>query len=147
MLIEDKLLETSDLIRVLPGRVEPHIIFAEYLAEKEKFDQADAVYTRALSYLDGKEEIRPAFFLRIYKHYMKQKAFEDALGVMRKGITCLPNNARLRMTIASLYEKLGINYRAIEEYKKVLVLDSKNKQAKRKLAKLQSSIKRDAGKK
>ncbi|MFH1935724.1 MAG: O-antigen ligase family protein [Pseudomonadota bacterium] len=138
LLIEEKLLETVNLIRVLPGRVEPHIIFAEYLAEKEKFDQADAVYTRALSYLDKEEEIRPDFFIRIYKHYMKQKAFEEALGVMRKGIICLPNNARLRMTIASLYEKLGINYRAIEEYKKALVLDSKNKQAKRKLAKLQS---------
>ncbi len=73
--------------------MEPYIIFAEYLAEKEQFDQAHDAYTRALSYLDEAEEIKPAFFIRIYKYYMKQEAFEDALGVMRKGITCLPKNA------------------------------------------------------
>ena len=138
LLVEDNLLDTEDLIRVLPARVEPHIIFAEYLAEQEKFDQAHVAYTRALSFLDEAEEIKPAFFTRIYKYYMKQEAFEDALEVMRKGITYLPKNARLRVIIASLYEKIGINYRAIEEYKKALVLDSKNKKAKRRLAKLQS---------
>ncbi len=137
LLIEDKLLETENLIRVLPGRVEPYLIFAEYLAEKEKFDQADAAYTQALSYLEEEGEVKPDFFIRTYKYYMKQGAFEDAFGVMRKGITYLPKNPRLRMTIASLYEKLGINYRAIEEYEKVLVLDPRNRKVKRRLAKLQ----------
>ena len=45
----------------------------------------------------------------------------------------LPDNARIRVTAGSLYEKLGINYRAVE----ALVLDPRNKQAKKRLERLE----------
>jgi len=40
------------------------------------------------------------------------------------------------MAAAVLYEKLGIPYRAVEEYEKALVLDPGNKRAKKRLAAL-----------
>lgn len=118
MLIKEKLLEDKDLALVLPKQVEPHIIFAEYLVEEKKPDLADAAYKNALTYLDNETEIKAAYFFRVYKYYTKKKEYETALEVMQKGIKYLPENARIRVTVGALYEKLGITYRAVEEYKK-----------------------------
>jgi len=137
ILIKEKLLEEKDLALALPKRVEPHIIFAEYLAEEKKPAPADAAYQNALRYLDDETEIKPSVFFRVCKYYMKNKAYEAALDVMQKGMEYLPDNARIRVTAGSLYEKLGINYRAVEEYKKALVLDPRNKQAKKRLERLE----------
>ncbi|MCD6293873.1 MAG: hypothetical protein J7M20_02885, partial [Deltaproteobacteria bacterium] len=137
ILIKEKLLEEKDLALALPKRVEPHIIFAEYLAEEKKPDPAHAAYQNALRYLDDETEIKPSVFFRVCKYYMKNKAYEAALDVMQKGMEYLPDNARIRVTAGLLYEKLGINYRAVEEYKKALVLDPRNKQAKKRLERLE----------
>lgn len=137
ILSKEKLLEDKDLTLALPKRVEPHIIFAEYLAEEEKSDLAGGAYKNALRYLDEETEIKPSFFFRICQYYKKKKEYEAALEVMKKGMEYLPDNARIRVTAGALYEKLGINYRAVEEYKKALVLDPKNRQAKRRLERLE----------
>lgn len=137
ILIKEKLLEDKDLSRVLPKKVEPHILFAEYLAEENKPDSADAAYKNAMRYLDNETEIKPSVFFRVCKYYMKNKAYEAALEVMQKGMEYLPDNARIRVTAGSLYEKLDINYRAVEEYQKALVLDPRNKQAKKRLERLE----------
>jgi len=137
ILRKEKLLEDKDLALVLPKQVEPHIIYAEYLAEEKKPDLADAAYKNALRYLDRETEIKPSYFFRVYKYYSKKKEYETALEVMKKGMEYLPDNARIRVTVGSLYEKLGINYRAVEEYKKALILDPKNRQAKRRLERLE----------
>ena len=145
LLVEEKLLGNKDLIRVLPPQVEPHILFAEYmeeyltehLIEEKKYDLTNAAYKNALAYLDEEAEVKLSFFTRVHRYYVKQKRYEDALAVIQTGITYLPENGRIRVIAGSLYEKLGINYRAIEEYKTALVFDPKNKQAKRRLKKLQ----------
>ena len=137
ILRKEKLLEDKDLALALPERVEPHIIFAEYLVKEKKPDLADAAYKNALTYLDDETEIKPSYFFRVYKYYTKKKEYEAALEVMQKGIKYLPENARIRVAVGALYEKLGIKYRAVEEYKKALVLDPKNRPAKRRLERLQ----------
>ena len=111
ILIKDKLLEDKDLALVLPKQVEPHIIFAEYLVEGKKPDLADAAYKNAMTYLDNETEIKPSYFFKVYKYYTKKKEYEAALEVMQKGIKYLPENARIRVTVGALYEKLGITYR------------------------------------
>ena len=145
LLVEEKLLDNTDLIRVLPPRVEPHIFFAEYLEgylterliEEKKYDLTNAAYKKALSYVDQEAEIKSSYFTRVHRYYIKQKRYEDALAVMQTGIEYLPKNGRIRVIAGALYEKLGITYRAIEEYKTALVFDPKNRQAKRRLKILQ----------
>jgi len=51
---------------------------------------------------------------------------------MLKGIEFLPDNAKIRVAAASLYEKIGIIYRATEEYKHALILDPKNRHVRKK---------------
>ena len=145
LLVDDQLLANNELARVLPERVESRIVFAEYLEEHltegliegKRIDLVNAAYKDAMSYLDKEEKVQPPHIFKIYRYYMKQKRYEDALAVMQKGMTRLPENGKIRATVGSLYEKLGIPYRAVEEYKTALVFDPKNKLAKRRLQKLQ----------
>ncbi len=134
ILVDEKLLEESALASVLPERVLPRILYAEYLAEKGDSGAAEAAYAGALAYLDREPEMKPDFFFKVYTYYLKQNRLEAALEVMRKGTELLPENARIRVAAAGLYEKLGISYRAVEEYEKTLVLDPKNRQARKRLA-------------
>ena len=86
--------------------------------------------------VENEKKVQPNMFNRIYKFYVDRGDFENALEALRKGVNHLPKDLGIRMKIAHLYEKLGINYRAIEEYRKALILNSNNKRAKKKLAKL-----------
>jgi tetratricopeptide (TPR) repeat protein len=119
---EEQLLNPEELWKILPGRVEPYIQFAEHLAEKKELDSAITAYDKSLAFLSEEPKIDPSIFLRIYKFYSSQGLFEKALEVILKGIEYLPENAGLRRIAAALYKKLGITYRAEEEYAKSLIL-------------------------
>jgi Flp pilus assembly protein TadD len=67
---------------------------------------------------------------------MKKGMYDDALAVMRKAGETLPDDAGIRMALAETYEKAGIHYRAAEEYRKVLVLEPGNSEARKKLEEL-----------
>ena len=58
---------------------------------------------------------------------------------MLKGIEYLPDNAKIRVAAASLYERNGILYRAVEEYKHALILDPKNRNVRKKLKELEAT--------
>jgi len=55
---------------------------------------------------------------------------------MRKAVQVLPEHVGIRLTTGALYEKLGIPYRALEEYKKAMDLDPKNEEVKRRIERL-----------
>ena len=55
---------------------------------------------------------------------------------MLKGIEYVPDDANIRIAAAFLYEKVGIPYRATEELKYALILDPKNRRARKKLQEL-----------
>jgi hypothetical protein len=58
---------------------------------------------------------------------------------MLKGIEYLPDNAKIRIAAAFLYERIGISYRATEELKYALILDPKNRRARKKLQELEAT--------
>jgi tetratricopeptide (TPR) repeat protein len=72
---------------------------------------------------------------------MRDKRYDDALKVMRKAIEYLPDDAGLRLTTAGLYEKMDITYRAMEEYKKALLINPDNQEARKRLEELASKSK------
>jgi Tfp pilus assembly protein PilF len=67
---------------------------------------------------------------------MKKGMRNEALFVMQKAIAALPGNAGIRMTAAETYEKAGIIYRAVEEYRQALMIDPGNDRARKKLDEL-----------
>jgi tetratricopeptide (TPR) repeat protein len=98
--------------------------------------QAENIYSDAFNYLDKKVEVSPSCFFKAGTYFTKQKDYEEALNIMLKGIEYVPDNAKIRIAAAYLYEKVGIPYRATEELKYALILDPKNRRARKKLQEL-----------
>ncbi len=123
----------DEVLGALPERFEPHIIYAEHLAKKGKDKLAYSMYLDSLKYLKSLEKVDSSYFYKAYNYYVNKKFYDEALTIMRKAIEVLPQDPTIRLRTAMLYEKLNITYRAIEEYRQVLVLDPKNREARQRL--------------
>jgi O-antigen ligase len=126
-------LNDDEILDALPERVEPHLIFADYLQKVGQDRMAESEYLNALGYVRNEDTIRPSFFYQVSGYYMKKGRIYDALTIMRKAMEFLPGDAGVSLTAADLYEKVGESYRAIEEYRKALSIDPKNGMAKKRL--------------
>ena len=135
-LMDEKGLSLDDIRNAIPDRVEPNIFLAEFLLDKGMQREAESTYLKAFNYLDNEEEVNPGCFFKANRYFIKQKQYDEALNIMLKGIEYLPDNAKIRVAAASLYERIGILYRAIEEYKNALILDPKNRHVRKKLKEL-----------
>jgi len=129
-------LRDDDIFDALPERVEPHLLFAEYLYKTGREEKAEHRYINALQYLENEDPINPAYFYKIYLYYMGMNRYDDALKIMRNAIQFLPEDVGIRLTTGALYERLGITYRALEEYRKASDLDPDNEEAKKRLDRL-----------
>lgn len=59
-------------------------------------------------------------YLKVAKHYVKQNDFLSALSVYRKLANLDPQNSNVRLKIAEMCQKQGLEKEAVEEYEKVL---------------------------
>jgi tetratricopeptide (TPR) repeat protein len=125
----------------LPEKVMPHLLFAEYLYKIGKDAGADEEYRTSLQYVRNEDSADPSYFYAVYGYFMKKGLHDDALNVMRKAVEYLPHDAGIRLTAAALYEKMGITYRAIEEYRGALIIDPKNENVRKRLDILLSKTK------
>jgi tetratricopeptide (TPR) repeat protein len=127
-------LSDEDILRALPERVEPHLLFADYLYRTGKESMAEGEYLNALKYIKNENKITPAFFYSVYNYYVKKGLHADALSIMRQAAESLPDDAGIRITTGDLYEKLNLTRKAAEEYKQALVIDPKNEEAGKRLS-------------
>ena len=87
-------------------------------------------YEKAMEYVKNEEEVRPWYFLTVWGYYMRDGRFDDALRVIQKAADYVPRDAGIHAARARVYEKMGITYRAIQEYRAALVIDPKNSTAR-----------------
>lgn len=120
----------------LPEMVKPHLLFADYLFKTGRDDMAEDEYLNALDYIKNEKEISPSYFYKVYQYYMKKGMYDNALMVMKRAVEALPDNVSIRLTTAGAYEKAGITYRAVEEYRKALIIDPENNRARKRLDKI-----------
>jgi O-antigen ligase/Flp pilus assembly protein TadD len=106
----------------LPDRVLPHLEFADYLLSKGYKNKAEISYLEALDCLPNEDEIKKGTFLKVYRFYHDEKKYEKALQIIKQAIQHFPNDHRLHQIAGNLYKKLGITYRAEEEYRKFSIL-------------------------
>jgi tetratricopeptide (TPR) repeat protein len=123
----------EEIANSLPGRVEPFLYFAQYLSKTGRASMVENAYLDALQNVKNEEIVKPSFFSAIYGYYMSKGRYDDALHIMRSATEFLPNDAGLRMMTGALYEKMGIPYRAIEEYRKALMIDPKRQDVRKRL--------------
>lgn len=138
-LMDELGLSFDDIRNALPDRVEPNVYFAEFLLDKDMLREAERTYLNAFNWLDNEEEVNSSCFFKASAYFIKQKQYDDALNILLKGIEYLPDNVKMRVALASLYERIGVLYRAKEEYKNALIIDPKNRHVKTKLKKLSAT--------
>lgn len=129
----------AEFAGALPDRVEPHLHFAEFLRDTGRVARAEEEYRGALLYLGNEPAVRPAHFTRVADYYARAGRHEEALGILQQAGAALPADVGLRFRSARLYEKLGIAYRAEEEYRQVLLLDPRNRVARQELRRLSAA--------
>ena len=135
-LLVEKKVAPADIPQALPERVQPYLLYADYLIGKADPALAEAAFTKALDCIKNEAKVKAEWFYPVSRFYEKAGRLDNALGVMLNAMEYLPENTGLHLAAASLYEKLKITYRAQEEYNRVLFLDPNNKAAKRRLEKL-----------
>lgn len=129
----------KEIFHTLPKRVIPYFEYGDYLLKKGNNQKAEQAYLAALSYVNNEKKAHRWFFGKVYNYYYKVKRFSDALKVMVQAVKHRPKDAQIRIWTAKAYHRLGIFYRAVEEYKAALTIDPKNKLALKGLKKLEKN--------
>jgi Tfp pilus assembly protein PilF/O-antigen ligase len=129
----------EEIPEFLPERADPYLVFATYLQAIGKDGMAEDAYQKALKYAAQEPVINSSHFSTIARYYIERKNYDQALGVMRRAIELLPEDVKIHVQAARLYEKLGIRYRAIEEYRDALIIDPDNKNVKQRLELLEGT--------
>ncbi|MEW6587113.1 MAG: hypothetical protein AB1442_16070, partial [Nitrospirota bacterium] len=123
----------DEIERAMPECAEPQIIFARYLRKTGNDSMAEEAYRRALRYLPKEEHKNTSYFHEVYNFYMKKERHEAALSIMERAKYYFPKDAGVRTAAGSAYEKIGMRDKAIDEYRAALAIDSKEKNAKKRL--------------
>ncbi|MEW6109626.1 MAG: O-antigen ligase family protein [Nitrospirota bacterium] len=126
-------LSDIDIVKAIPEKSEAGVIFADYLLRTGQEEMAEKTYLDALGYAEDENDSSPSIFSRVYEYFRAKGEYDNALSVIRRASRKFPDDISTRLLAARAYEEAGIFYRAIAEYKKVLILDPGNSKAREKL--------------
>jgi len=134
MLIND--LHEDQMVKVMEQRAGSLIGLADYWNGAGNKLKAEETYLSALNQLDNGDTLRIDKFINIINFYNQQGKLNDALKVSLKAVEHLPDSDLARVWAARMYVKLGVTYRAVEEYKTALTINPDNKQAQKELSRI-----------
>jgi tetratricopeptide (TPR) repeat protein len=132
----------QEILNALPDRVEPHLIYADYLERTGKDTMAEEAYLNALEYIRNEASVEASYFYAGYRYYHKRGRYPEALAIMNRAVAFLPDNPQVRIFAGELYERLGLVNKAREEYHNALVIHPGHQEAKRRLDTLIQSEKK-----
>lgn len=128
---------SPDQIRdVVPDNSLSHLYYGRFREERGEFDDALDAYMNALSLAKKEGIVRTEVYLRIGGIYEKKGMLKEALSIYEEGVSLRPDDYGLRLSLARLYEKFQMPYRAIEEYEKALVINPSSQYAQQRLKRL-----------
>lgn len=105
----------------LPERAYPYISLARITSDTGIKKLAR---DNALIYIAGDELASQGDFFNLYSMYVQQEDTDKALTTMRIASEAYPYSMKIRLALAALYEKLGMQYRALDEYRAAASIDS-----------------------
>jgi tetratricopeptide (TPR) repeat protein len=97
---------------------------------------AEVYYEKAMQAETQSAIMDPEAYHRIYHFYAGQDRWKEALQALQSGVESLPTDPELRLSLARTYERQGVIYRAVEEYRKALILSPNNQSARSALERL-----------
>lgn len=103
--------------------------YGDFLLNQGKEAEAEESYVLAVRFATGTKNSEILPFRRLSVFYSERHRPQEALDIVLSGLQQFPDDPRLRQAAGTLYQKLGITYRAIEEYRRALLLDPNNELA------------------
>lgn len=131
MLVHD--IDIEEVLSAIPNRTKPLLGVAEYFYSIDNYQQADRAFSRVLNWITNDPNKHVRDYGRILRFYAKKGRNNKALDIALKAVNDMPNEPRPRIWAGRLYKKLGVTYRAIEEFKMALTIDPTNISAIREL--------------
>lgn len=123
----------ADMVQALPERARAYQEYGDYLLERDNAPGAEAAFAHALHLFESEEDPGLHVIWRLRTYFLGKKAYQEALQVVQAGLKHQPEHAGLRRAAGELYERLGIPYRALEEYRHSLLLEPGHKGARKRV--------------
>jgi len=125
-----------ELSATIPENPSALLLYGRYREERGDTDGALESYVDALTVMRRAGDIKTEVYHRIAGLYEKKGLLGQAMAYYEEGVKVNPSDYGLRFSLARLYDRLDIPYRAKEEYGKVLILNPFNEYAQRRLKEL-----------
>lgn len=129
-------LTDEEISLAIPEDAESSLLFADYLDRTGNESMAEQIYLSVIEQENKPDRLKRKYFYAICNYYAKRGLYNKALDIMRMAEEAFPDDEGFRMTAGSLYERLGMNREAIDEYRKVLQINPEHKDARRRLESL-----------
>lgn len=113
------------IIKSMPEDVFSYLSLGDYLMNFGENDLAEVYYTKSLELNKTAQiQLRTPYY-KLYGIYNNKKQYENALFLMQEAVNNFPDDPYLRSYLGLMYEKNGIIYKAIEEYRIALMINPK----------------------
>jgi tetratricopeptide (TPR) repeat protein/O-antigen ligase len=122
------------------GIPETSAALAQYGTYRQQIgDTEDALgyFHDALILMKKEGRVTSELYYRIAGIYEKQGQFEKALACYQEGVSEIPSDVNLRLSLARVYENLRLFQKAGEEYERILQLAPSNEYVQRKIRELE----------
>ncbi len=112
--------------------------FATYIRNTDYDYMTREVLVGAVNAAKLEESPSPGVYLTLARLFAREKNHDEAIAVLKKGVDKLPENVGLLYELARQYEMLQITYKAVELYKKIVLLNPGYGRAEQRLRELTS---------
>lgn len=119
----------NDFFDILPDREYCWRAFGEYAAIIKDIDAAEKAFMKSTECYDADS----GSFLSSARFFIKNDRNGSALQILKKAGERFPDDTGIMEMTAGIYESQGVSYRAMEEYRKILIVDPGNLKARSRL--------------
>lgn len=124
----------DEMFSAVPQSSVSYWLFANHLSVAGRIDLADHYAGEAVRLASREDYPDIRIFHFALAHFQGQgHRREETFHLVRIAQEVFPNDTELTLLAARIYEQSGIGYRAVEEYRRVLLLDPGNETARQKL--------------
>lgn len=139
-ILETHRFNQKEMLEIMPRRVEPWLAYGAYQERLGNIESAAFYREQALEFIDNEAEIKPAWIKQLVDFYQRHNQPDKALETMRRGVALIPDYAPFHAWLGDYYRRVGITYRAKEEYEQAVLLDPGNESYQKRLRKLELDI-------
>jgi O-antigen ligase/tetratricopeptide (TPR) repeat protein len=130
-------LDDVELERAIPEVPQAQLQIAGYFQDRGVAGRAEAHLEHAMELAERPSWRQPEVFEQAADYYFKIGRIPEAFLVLQRATAAFPDSVELLLRLAGLSEREKLSSQAIESYRKVILLDPLNMQARMHLQKLE----------